>query len=132
VAGRAEEIAKLTVLQTEYPALADDLHIEPRLPWLLLAPDSDEATSERARPLLVRHSLQPSPSTSEAQDAAVFIDEDAEPKSKPVHARHEQMRTGNALSYGATLSELSISPVRSAICCTSRPPARRSTFGIPN
>ena len=35
---RAEEIAKFTVLQTEFPAVAEDLRLEPRLPELLLRP----------------------------------------------------------------------------------------------
>ena len=33
---RATEIAKLTVLETEFPLFAADLHIEPRLPSLVL------------------------------------------------------------------------------------------------
>lgn len=36
---RAPELAKLTVLETEFPALAADLPREPRLPLLLLEPD---------------------------------------------------------------------------------------------
>jgi hypothetical protein len=50
---RAREIAKLTVLQTEFPLLAADLHIEPRLPSLLLSPPVDP--SDRTKRLLARH-----------------------------------------------------------------------------
>lgn len=75
--GRAEEIAKLTVLQTEYSALADDLHIEPRLPRLLLEPSSAEAQGPRAKPLVVRHTLKESSTTSgvPGRDPTAFIDE---------------------------------------------------------
>lgn len=52
---RASEIAKLTVLQTEFPVLAADLLLEPRLPSLLLHPPA--ALSERQRLLLDRHRL---------------------------------------------------------------------------
>ncbi|MGH9174191.1 MAG: KAP family P-loop NTPase fold protein, partial [Vicinamibacterales bacterium] len=58
---RAEEIAKLTVLQTEFPLLAADLHVEPRLPSLLLAPPSNPAP--RLKRLLARHRI---PTTAEA------------------------------------------------------------------
>lgn len=56
--GRAEEIAKLTALQTEFPALGRDLILEPRLPRFLLNPEDDEITP-RARLLLNRHRLDP-------------------------------------------------------------------------
>lgn len=52
---RAPEIAKLTVLQTEFPHLARDLHLEPRLPSFLIKPAG--ATTERQLQLLARHSL---------------------------------------------------------------------------
>ncbi|MEA2193372.1 MAG: hypothetical protein QOI73_3493 [Solirubrobacteraceae bacterium] len=50
---RAREIAKLTVLQTEFPLLAADLVHEPRLPTYLLDPPI--GPSERAGRLLKRH-----------------------------------------------------------------------------
>jgi hypothetical protein len=50
---RAREIAKLTVLQTEFPLLAVDLEYEPRLPSYLL--DPPVAPSERVARLLKRH-----------------------------------------------------------------------------
>lgn len=50
---RAREIAKLTVLDTEFPALGDDLRIEHRLPSLLLAPPAQP--SERVARLLRKH-----------------------------------------------------------------------------
>jgi hypothetical protein len=88
---RASEIAKLTVLQTEYPALADDLHIEPRLPRLLLDTDSTEAQSERAEPLVHRHSLETDDDTDpKRQDAAAFIDEGE--KAKRTAMRNQQRR----------------------------------------
>lgn len=52
-ATRATELAKLTVLQVEFPAIAADLHLEPRLPSLLL--NSPEILSDRQRLLLARH-----------------------------------------------------------------------------
>jgi hypothetical protein len=50
---RAREIAKLTALDTEFPALGDDLRIEHRLPILLLNPPTEP--SERVRRLLRKH-----------------------------------------------------------------------------
>lgn len=106
---RAQEIAKLTVLRAEFPALADDLYVEPRLPLLLLDPHSAAAQTNRAAPLVKRHSLNASPrdaattsiyhaDEASPQDAATFIDEDddeANPGSesaKSARARHEEMR----------------------------------------
>lgn len=51
--GRAQELAKLTVLQTEFPKLAADLHVEPRLVRFLL--DEDPPQSPRARELWNKH-----------------------------------------------------------------------------
>jgi hypothetical protein len=53
LADRAPEIAKLTVLQTEFPSLAADLPQEPRLPDLLLDPPENQ--SPRLKRLLDRH-----------------------------------------------------------------------------
>jgi hypothetical protein len=50
---RATEIAKLTVLQTEFPLLAADLHQEPRLPTFLLKEPLSQ--SVRIKTLLKRH-----------------------------------------------------------------------------
>lgn len=50
---RAREIAKLTVLQTEFPLLAADLHHEPRLPSFIL--DPPPWPSERVKRLLDKH-----------------------------------------------------------------------------
>jgi KAP family P-loop domain len=60
---RAEEIAKLTVLQTEFPAVAADLRREPRLPGLLLRPPRNP--SPLLALLLERHEV----GTSEDGDA---------------------------------------------------------------
>ena len=56
--GRASEIAKLTALQIEFPLFAADLHVEPRLPTLLLDPPVS-GLSWRTRRLLARHRLEP-------------------------------------------------------------------------
>jgi hypothetical protein len=67
---RAAEIAKLTVLQTEFPRLAADLLLEPRLPALLLEPP--QTRSERQAELLSRHWLldeSPPPAASAAPSA---------------------------------------------------------------
>ncbi len=53
--GRAEELAKLTVLQTEFPRLAADLFEEPRLLAMLLEPPADQ--TDRQRLLLARHRI---------------------------------------------------------------------------
>lgn len=52
---RAEEIAKLTVLQTEFPGVARDLRREPRLPGLLLRPPRQP--SPALAELLERHDV---------------------------------------------------------------------------
>jgi hypothetical protein len=52
---RAEEIAKLTVLQTEFPSVARDLRREPRLPELLLHPPRQP--SPTLAELLERHDV---------------------------------------------------------------------------
>ncbi|HZV75676.1 MAG TPA: P-loop NTPase fold protein [Conexibacter sp.] len=53
---RAQEIAKLTVLQTEFPQLAADLSQEPRLPRLLLS--EGPAPSPSVQTLLARWNLR--------------------------------------------------------------------------
>jgi hypothetical protein len=53
---RAEEIAKLTVLQTEFPQLAADLSQEPRLPRLLLS--EGPARSPSVQTLVARWNLR--------------------------------------------------------------------------
>lgn len=63
---RAREIAKLTVLQTEFPLLAADLHVEPRLPALLLDPPVDP--SDRTKRLLARHGGEWKASPEPTQD----------------------------------------------------------------
>jgi len=52
---RAPEIAKLTVFQTEFPAFAADLLVQPRLPSLLLSPPDD--ISQSVKEILQRYSL---------------------------------------------------------------------------
>jgi hypothetical protein len=53
--GRALEIAKLTALQTEFPTVARDLYLEPRLASLLVAPPQ-EPTALQAE-LLMKHAI---------------------------------------------------------------------------
>lgn len=65
---RAEEIAKLTVLQTEFPRLAGDLYEEPRLLAMLLAPP--EQPTERQRVLLARHRIVEPDETSTDDNGA--------------------------------------------------------------
>lgn len=55
---RAPEIAKLTALEIEFPLFAADLHVEPRLPTLLLDPPAS-GLSWRTKRLLARHRLEP-------------------------------------------------------------------------
>ena len=54
---RSTEIAKLVVLQTEFPRLAADLRSYPRLIDLLLNPPSADSRSEQQQALLARHPL---------------------------------------------------------------------------
>ncbi|MGH3008529.1 MAG: P-loop NTPase fold protein [Gaiellaceae bacterium] len=61
--GRSREIAKLTVFQTEFPLLAADLDLEPRLPTLLLD-SAGYVLSERTRRLLERHAVAEKPTTA--------------------------------------------------------------------
>jgi len=64
---RAQEIAKLTVLQTEFPQLAADLSQEPRLPRLLLS--EDPAVPASAQPLLERWNLE----SDESRDSDTLL-----------------------------------------------------------
>jgi hypothetical protein len=50
---RALEIARLTVMQTEFPLIGADLHLEPRLPTLLF--ESPANPSPRLEALLAKH-----------------------------------------------------------------------------
>lgn len=63
---RAREIAKLTALQTEFPLFANDLLVEPRLPYYLLNPGT--APASRAD-LLEKHRLEPEPKPDPAAAA---------------------------------------------------------------
>jgi hypothetical protein len=65
---RAEEVAKLTVLQTEFPLLAADLPLEPRLPTLLLSPPGNPAP--RLERLLARHRIPTATEPVPASEAA--------------------------------------------------------------
>jgi len=94
---RAEEIAKLTALQTEFPALAEDLPLEPRLPRFLLAPDSAEIP-DRTGYLVKRHRLDEDGANEETQDPDTYL---AESDSADSHrdasesqqsARRQEMR----------------------------------------
>jgi KAP family P-loop domain len=63
---RAPEIAKLTVLQTEFPVLAADLHTEPRLLEFLLDPPDEP--SPRVQRLLDRHGRRETTDTNEEEE----------------------------------------------------------------
>ncbi len=82
---RSREIAKLTVLQTEFPLLAADLPHEPRLPSYLLEPPL--APSDRTARLLKRHggTVRTSATSQEESPAAltdaVLSDEVDDPES---------------------------------------------------
>jgi hypothetical protein len=65
---RATEIAKLTVLETEFPLFAADLHIEPRLPNLLLNGTAKLTLSERSRRVVEKHRLEPDAVTPLGED----------------------------------------------------------------
>jgi hypothetical protein len=71
--GRAMEMAKLTVLRTEFPLLADELFKEPRLPRYLL--DENQATGEQAQALVKRFSFKeldkPAPRSEEEIDTYI-------------------------------------------------------------
>ena len=67
---RSREIAKLTVLQTEFPLLAADLHIEPRLPRLVLGTHGF-VLAERTRQLLARHAIAVSADETRSDTAEV-------------------------------------------------------------
>lgn len=68
---RATEIAKLTVLQVEFPVIAADLHLEPNLPTLLIKPPPEP--TKRQAMLLHRHGdpsgAQPQTSTDSGEPA---------------------------------------------------------------
>lgn len=104
---RAREIAKLTVLDTEFPALGADVRVEPRLPDLLLAPPPNP--SERLSRLLGKHGAYQTGRGSRESDASLpeASDEQAEAEEPTdnvlakttkrerqalVHAEHEQLR----------------------------------------
>jgi hypothetical protein len=100
---RAREIAKLTVLDTEFPALGADLRLEPRLPELLL--DPPDAPSERVARLLAKHggyrisqgpgeSNEPTTEELAAEEPADSVLAAASDEQRRVlmHAEHEQLR----------------------------------------
>lgn len=100
---RAREIAKLTVLDTEFPALGADLRVEPRLPELLLDPPAE--ASERVARLLKKHGGyrlaqgpgEHEPPSEEDQEAEVPPDRILAEVSAPerralVRGEHEHLR----------------------------------------
>ena len=105
---RAQEIAKLTVLRTEFPTLASDLQAEPRLPSFLLDPPPKKKRSAKLQQLLDRHRLPPPPKLTgdEEADEEGETEEDVEEEGirepDPVlskrdrkgvaHAQREQLR----------------------------------------
>lgn len=96
---RAREIAKLTVLQTEFPLLAADLDLEPRLPRLLLSTEGS-VLSARTRALLERHTL----GTSDGSPPLATTSADGE-EEPPVDAHPPgvvQQSATDAVPAGAT------------------------------
>ncbi len=80
---RAQEIAKLTALQTEFPLFANDLLTEPHLPSYLLNP----GTAPEARDdLLEKHRLEPRAEVSQPPMAAVAPTPGVTPVVPPVAA----------------------------------------------
>jgi hypothetical protein len=77
---RAQEIAKLTALQTEFPLFANDLLIEPRLPSYLLDPGSAPAARKN---LLNKHRLDPAEPARELTAAAPEVDPAVAPTATP-------------------------------------------------
>lgn len=103
---RAVEVAKLTVLQTEFPPVAADLLIEPRLPGLLLeyaetSPASGTYTEQQAR-LLKKYSatkqMTDSDSVDEEQSAGgVILHDDEENKRQQAARLRAQQRLNEQL-----------------------------------
>jgi hypothetical protein len=97
---RAREIAKLTVLQTEFPLLAADIDLEPRLPRLLLGTEGS-VISERTRALLERHTL--GGSDGSRSPAATSVADEEEPPAEAAHPPGPpQPSTTDAVPDGAT------------------------------
>jgi KAP family P-loop domain len=116
---RAKEIAKLTVLDTEFPALGTDLRIDPRLPELLLAPPP--TPSKRVQRLLAKHGgaqisrpaqsqemtdsdQGPSADTESLPNAepadAILASVNATQRSTLIYTEHEQLRRYLARTRG--------------------------------
>lgn len=96
---RAGEIAKLTAIDFEYPALGADLRIEPRLPGFLL--EQPAAPSERVARLLAKHGADQisrgpgedleGPEEAEPSDAVLAQATEAQSRAL-AEAEHEQLR----------------------------------------
>jgi hypothetical protein len=93
---RATEIAKLTVLQTEFPRLAADLHLEPRLPSLLLDPPT--TPTDRQRLLLSRHALASAsaPAVAAAEESDNDEEEVAAPPAVEPHEPPDRLLAGHS------------------------------------
>ena len=72
---RATEIAKLTVFQTELPLFAADLHVESRLPELMLdgADLTGRSLSSRSQRVVDKHRLSPAETSTAAAAAAAPV-----------------------------------------------------------
>lgn len=71
---RAEEIAKLTVLETEFPAFAQALVIEPRLPEIVRTGVVPSTLPARKHRLVERFWLLPSEDKNESDEEIVALD----------------------------------------------------------
>lgn len=87
---RAPEIAKLTVFETEFPLFAPDLHIEPRLPDLLLDGESGREPTTRLKRLLDRHRLAPTVSEPDEEGTDHLLVK--EKRRELINAQREQLR----------------------------------------
>ena len=96
---RANEIAKLTAIDIEYPSLGADIRIEPRLPGFLLEPPSSQ--SNRLKRLLDKHgvsqiSRRPGEEVEISVEAeptdAILPAVDKEEAKALTEAEHEQLR----------------------------------------
>lgn len=103
---RATEVAKLTVLQTEFPPVAADLLIEPRLPGLLLeyaeTSSASGAYTEQQKRLLKKYSAtkqlaEPDSADEDQSAGGVILHDDEENKRQQAARLRAQQRLNEQL-----------------------------------